>query len=97
MTKATEALRLVELEGSASTKRPAQLSGGMQQRVALARAIVNRPALLLLDEPLCALDLKLRHQMQFELKSIQAGVGPSHFLHVTHDQEEAMTMADRSP
>ncbi len=92
MTKATEALRLVELEGSAS-KRPAQLSGGMQQRVALARAIVNRPALLLLDEPLGALDLKLRHQMQFELKSIQAEVGLT-FLHVTHDQEEAMTMAD---
>jgi spermidine/putrescine transport system ATP-binding protein len=92
MTKAREALHLVELEDSAN-KRPAQLSGGMQQRVALARAIVNRPALLLLDEPLGALDLKLRHQMQLELKTIQAEVGLT-FLHVTHDQEEAMTMAD---
>ena len=74
-------------------RRPSQLSGGQQQRVALARAIVNRPALLLLDEPLGALDLKLRRQMQLELKSIQAEVGLT-FLHVTHDQEEAMTMAD---
>ena len=71
----------------------AQLSGGQQQRVALARAIVNRPALLLLDEPLGALDLKLRRQMQLELKTIQEEVGLT-FLHVTHDQEEAMTMAD---
>ncbi|QHF23953.1 polyamine ABC transporter ATP-binding protein [Rathayibacter sp. VKM Ac-2804] len=90
--KAHEALRLVELDHLAQ-RRPAQLSGGQQQRVALARAIVNRPALLLLDEPLGALDLKLRRQMQLELKSIQEEVGLT-FLHVTHDQEEAMTMAD---
>ncbi|MWB98769.1 ABC transporter ATP-binding protein [Agromyces seonyuensis] len=89
---AHEALRLVELDHLAG-RRPAQLSGGQQQRVALARAIVNRPALLLLDEPLGALDLKLRRQMQLELKSIQTEVGLT-FLHVTHDQEEAMTMAD---
>ena len=69
------------------------LSGGQQQRIALARAIVNRPALLLLDEPLGALDLKLRRQMQIELKWIQKEVGLT-FVHVTHDQEEAMTMAD---
>jgi spermidine/putrescine transport system ATP-binding protein len=90
--KAHEALRLVELDHVAQ-RRPAQLSGGQQQRVALARAIVNRPALLLLDEPLGALDLKLRRQMQIELKDIQSDVGLT-FLHVTHDQEEAMTMAD---
>lgn len=90
--KAHEALRLVELDHLAS-RRPAQLSGGQQQRVALARAVVNRPALLLLDEPLGALDLKLRRQMQLELKSIQNEVGLT-FVHVTHDQEEAMTMAD---
>jgi spermidine/putrescine transport system ATP-binding protein len=90
--KAHEALKLVELDHLAS-RRPAQLSGGQQQRVALARAIVNRPALLLLDEPLGALDLKLRRQMQLELKTIQTEVGLT-FLHVTHDQEEAMTMAD---
>lgn len=90
--KAHEALRLVELD-HLSSRRPQQLSGGQQQRVALARAIVNRPALLLLDEPLGALDLKLRRQMQLELKSIQNEVGLT-FLHVTHDQEEAMTMAD---
>jgi spermidine/putrescine transport system ATP-binding protein len=90
--KAHEALRLVELDHLAA-RRPQQLSGGQQQRVALARAIVNRPALLLLDEPLGALDLKLRRQMQLELKSIQDEVGLT-FLHVTHDQEEAMTMAD---
>jgi spermidine/putrescine transport system ATP-binding protein len=90
--KAHEALRLVELDHLAA-RRPAQLSGGQQQRVALARAIVNRPALLLLDEPLGALDLKLRRQMQLELKSIQTEVGLT-FVHVTHDQEEAMTMAD---
>ncbi|WP_166865172.1 ABC transporter ATP-binding protein [Salinibacterium sp. ZJ70] len=89
---AHEALRLVELDHLAS-RRPMQLSGGQQQRVALARAIVNRPALLLLDEPLGALDLKLRRQMQLELKAIQSEVGLT-FLHVTHDQEEAMTMAD---
>ncbi|WBU38315.1 ABC transporter ATP-binding protein [Homoserinibacter sp. YIM 151385] len=90
--KAHEALQLVELDHLAQ-RRPAQLSGGQQQRVALARAVVNRPALLLLDEPLGALDLKLRRQMQFELKQIQQEVGLT-FLHVTHDQEEAMTMAD---
>ncbi|WP_394551437.1 ABC transporter ATP-binding protein [Agromyces sp. MMS24-JH15] len=90
--RAHEALRLVELDHVAQRK-PQQLSGGQQQRVALARAIVNRPALLLLDEPLGALDLKLRRQMQLELKSIQEEVGLT-FLHVTHDQEEAMTMAD---
>ncbi|NLA66170.1 MAG: ABC transporter ATP-binding protein [Leucobacter sp.] len=90
--KAHEVLRLVELDHVADRK-PAQLSGGQQQRVALARAVVNRPALLLLDEPLGALDLKLRRQMQFELKQIQQEVGLT-FLHVTHDQEEAMTMAD---
>lgn len=90
--KAHEALRLVELDHLAD-RRPAQLSGGQQQRVALARAVVNRPALLLLDEPLGALDLKLRRQMQQELKQIQQEVGLT-FLHVTHDQEEAMTMAD---
>jgi spermidine/putrescine transport system ATP-binding protein len=90
--KAHEALRLVELDHLAARK-PQQLSGGQQQRVALARALVNRPALLLLDEPLGALDLKLRRQMQLELKTIQQEVGLT-FLHVTHDQEEAMTMAD---
>ena len=90
--RAHEALKLVELDHLAARK-PAQLSGGQQQRVALARAVVNRPALLLLDEPLGALDLKLRRQMQLELKEIQGDVGLT-FLHVTHDQEEAMTMAD---
>jgi spermidine/putrescine transport system ATP-binding protein len=90
--KAMEALELVELAGSAR-KKPGQLSGGMQQRVALARAVVNRPDVLLLDEPLGALDLKLRRQMQIELKRIQSEVGLT-FVHVTHDQEEAMTMAD---
>ena len=89
---ANEALDLVELEHLAS-RRPQQLSGGQQQRVALARALVNRPSLLLLDEPLGALDLKLRRQMQIELKAIQVEVGLT-FLHVTHDQEEAMDMAD---
>ncbi len=90
--KATDALELVEL-GHTAKKKPAQLSGGMQQRVALARAVVNRPKVLLLDEPLGALDLKLRRQMQIELKQIQQEVGLT-FIHVTHDQEEAMTMAD---
>ncbi len=85
-------LSLVELPHLAQRK-PTQLSGGQQQRIALARAIVNRPALLLLDEPLGALDLKLRRQMQIELKWIQREVGLT-FVHVTHDQEEAMTMAD---
>jgi len=92
MPKAVEALKLVELEHLAQ-RRPTQLSGGQQQRVALARALVNRPSLLLLDEPLGALDLKLRRQMQVELKAIQMEVGLT-FLHVTHDQEEAMDMAD---
>jgi len=92
LPKATEALKLVELEHLAD-RRPTQLSGGQQQRVALARALVNRPSLLLLDEPLGALDLKLRRQMQVELKAIQMEVGLT-FLHVTHDQEEAMDMAD---
>ncbi|MDQ1608673.1 MAG: spermidine/putrescine transport system ATP-binding protein [Microbacteriaceae bacterium] len=92
VAKAHEALRLVELDHLAARK-PLQLSGGQQQRVALARAVVNRPALLLLDEPLGALDLKLRRQMQLELKTIQTEVGLT-FVHVTHDQEEAMTMAD---
>jgi spermidine/putrescine transport system ATP-binding protein len=87
-----DALELVEL-ASMARRMPAQLSGGQQQRVALARAIVNRPAVLLLDEPLGALDLKLRRQMQIELKRIQTEVGLT-FVHVTHDQEEAMTMAD---
>ena len=87
-----EALELVEL-GNYARRKPGQLSGGQQQRVALARAIVNRPAVLLLDEPLGALDLKLRRQMQIELKRIQTEVGLT-FIHVTHDQEEAMTMAD---
>ena len=85
-------LNLVELPHLAGRK-PTQLSGGQQQRIALARAIVNRPALLLLDEPLGALDLKLRRQMQIELKWIQKEVGLT-FVHVTHDQEEAMTMED---
>jgi len=92
LPKAVEALKLVELEHLAQ-RRPTQLSGGQQQRVALARALVNRPSLLLLDEPLGALDLKLRRQMQVELKAIQMEVGLT-FLHVTHDQEEAMDMAD---
>jgi spermidine/putrescine transport system ATP-binding protein len=90
--RVTEMLRLVGLEGVGS-RRPRQLSGGQQQRVALARALVNRPQVLLLDEPLGALDLKLRKQMQLELKSIQHDLGLT-FVHVTHDQEEAMTMAD---
>jgi spermidine/putrescine transport system ATP-binding protein len=92
LPKANEALKLVELE-HLGDRRPTQLSGGQQQRVALARALVNRPSLLLLDEPLGALDLKLRRQMQVELKAIQMEVGLT-FLHVTHDQEEAMDMAD---
>ena len=91
-TQVAEVLELTELQALAGRK-PAQLSGGQQQRVALARAIVNKPAVLLLDEPLGALDLKLRRQMQVELKRIQTEVGLT-FVHVTHDQEEAMTMAD---
>ncbi|PWR07727.1 spermidine/putrescine ABC transporter ATP-binding protein [Micromonospora acroterricola] len=85
-------LSLVQLDDYGN-RRPAQLSGGQQQRVALARALINRPQVLLLDEPLGALDLKLRRQMQIELKRIQTEVGIT-FVHVTHDQEEAMTMAD---
>jgi spermidine/putrescine transport system ATP-binding protein len=88
-----EMLRIVELPGY-ETRRPGQISGGQAQRVALARALVNRPAVLLLDEPLGALDLKLRKQMQVELKRIQQEVGIT-FIYVTHDQEEAMTMSDR--
>src|SRR5437870_11092180 len=87
-----EMLRIVELEGL-EKRKPRQLSGGQQQRVALARALVNSPAALLLDEPLGALDVKLRKQMQLELKAIQHEFGIT-FVHVTHDQEEAMTMAD---
>jgi spermidine/putrescine transport system ATP-binding protein len=87
-----EMLELVELEGF-GRRRPGQLSGGQQQRVAVARALINHPEVLLLDEPLGALDLKLRRQMQLELKRIQTEVGIT-FVHVTHDQEEAMTMAD---
>jgi spermidine/putrescine transport system ATP-binding protein len=88
-----DSLSLVDLPGF-ERRRPSQLSGGQQQRVALARALVNRPRVLLLDEPLGALDLKLRKQMQLELKRIQSDVGIT-FLYVTHDQEEAMTMSDR--
>jgi putative spermidine/putrescine transport system ATP-binding protein len=88
-----EALEMVRLPGYADRK-PGELSGGQRQRVALARAIVNRPKVLLLDEPLGALDLKLREQMQVELKSIQGDVGIT-FVYVTHDQEEALTMSNR--
>ncbi|MFL6053898.1 MAG: ABC transporter ATP-binding protein [Actinoallomurus sp.] len=91
--RALQALRSVRLEGY-DTRKPGQLSGGQRQRVALARALVNRPKVLLLDEPLGALDLKLREEMQVELKAIQREVGIT-FLFVTHDQEEALTMADR--
>ena len=86
-------LKLVELPGY-EERRPSQLSGGQQQRIALARALVNNPQVLLLDEPLGALDLKLRKQMQIELKRIQSEIGIT-FIFVTHDQEEAMTMSDR--
>ena len=86
-------LELVELTGF-EKRKPTQLSGGQAQRVALARALINHPRVLLLDEPLGALDLKLRKQMQIELKRIQTEVNIT-FIHVTHDQEEAMTMADR--
>ena len=92
-TRAQEALAMVRLEDFGARK-PAQLSGGQRQRVALARAIVNRPQVLLLDEPLGALDLKLRQEMQVELKRIQGEVGIT-FVYVTHDQEEALTMSDR--
>jgi spermidine/putrescine transport system ATP-binding protein len=91
--RAAEALELVRLPGL-EERRPSQLSGGQQQRVALARALVNEPAVLLLDEPLGALDLKLRKQMQLELKQLQVKVGIT-FIYVTHDQEEALTMSDR--
>jgi putative spermidine/putrescine transport system ATP-binding protein len=91
--RAEEALTMVRLDGYGARK-PAQLSGGQRQRVALARAIVNRPRVLLLDEPLGALDLKLRQEMQVELKRIQGEVGIT-FVYVTHDQEEALTMSDR--
>jgi len=87
------ALELVQLTGR-EQRRPSQLSGGQQQRVALARALVNEPKVLLLDEPLGALDLKLRQAMQLELKDLQARVGIT-FVYVTHDQEEALTMSDR--
>jgi spermidine/putrescine transport system ATP-binding protein len=92
-SQVSSVLERVGLEGF-EKRKPRQLSGGQQQRVALARALVNSPRVLLLDEPLGALDLKLRKQMQLELKAIQHDVGIT-FVHVTHDQEEAMTMADR--
>jgi putative spermidine/putrescine transport system ATP-binding protein len=92
-TRVAEAMEMVRLEGF-EKRRPSQLSGGQRQRVALARALVNRPRVLLLDEPLGALDLKLREQMQIELKDIQKEVGIT-FIYVTHDQDEALTMSDR--
>ncbi len=92
-TRVVEVIRTVQL-GSMEDRRPGQLSGGQQQRVALARALVNRPAALLLDEPLGALDLKLRKEMQLELKSLQQRTGTT-FIYVTHDQQEAMTMSAR--
>ena len=92
-SRVAEMLKLVELPGF-EKRKPTQISGGQAQRVALARALINRPSVLLLDEPLGALDLKLRKQMQVELKRIQQEVGIT-FIYVTHDQEEAMTMSDR--
>jgi putative spermidine/putrescine transport system ATP-binding protein len=91
--RVAEALRMVRLDGF-ERRKPSQLSGGQRQRVALARALVNRPSVLLLDEPLGALDLKLRQEMQVELKTIQREVGIT-FIYVTHDQEEALSMSDR--
>jgi putative spermidine/putrescine transport system ATP-binding protein len=91
--RVVDALAMVQL-GAFGERKPSQLSGGQRQRVALARALVNRPAVLLLDEPLGALDLKLRQEMQMELKAIQQEVGIT-FIYVTHDQEEALTMSDR--
>jgi putative spermidine/putrescine transport system ATP-binding protein len=91
--RVTAILRLVRLEGF-EDRKPSQLSGGQRQRVALARALVNEPKVLLLDEPLGALDLKLRQEMQIELKAIQKEIGLT-FMYVTHDQEEALTMSDR--
>jgi putative spermidine/putrescine transport system ATP-binding protein len=92
-TRVADALSMVRLEGL-EARKPSQLSGGQRQRVALARALINRPKVLLLDEPLGALDLKLREEMQIELKRIQQEVGIT-FIYVTHDQEEALTMSDR--
>jgi len=92
-SRVEEALSLVKMQGFAAS-RPSQLSGGQQQRIALARALVNRPQLLLLDEPLSALDANLRKQMQSELKALQREIGIT-FLFVTHDQEEAMALSDR--
>ena len=92
-SRAAEALQMVRLEGF-EARKPSELSGGQRQRVALARALINRPKVLLLDEPLGALDLKLRQAMQIELKEIQEEVGLT-FIYVTHDQEEALTMSDR--
>lgn len=92
-TRVTEALKMVKLEAYASRK-PDQLSGGQQQRVAIARAVVNRPLVLLLDEPLSSLDYRLRKMMQLELKQLQRKLGIT-FIFVTHDQEEALSMADR--
>ena len=93
ITRARKALQRVKLEGY-EARKPGQLSGGQRQRVALARALVNEPKVLLLDEPLGALDLQLRHEMQIELKELQRDIGIT-FIFVTHDQEEALTMADR--
>ena len=92
-SRVVEALEMVRLPDLAQ-RRPKELSGGQQQRIALARALVNRPEVLLLDEPLGALDLKLRKTMQLELKQLQEQVGIT-FIYVTHDQEEALTMSDR--